>query len=396
MTSWKDRLLYFGAYPVGHGAVDWGGAALWLLAPAMALAMDLSPAKVGLLFTGRAIGAGIAYFPAGILGDSVRRRGPFLLSTFWWVVAGYLAASVAGPFWLVVVLIAFASAGAGAWHPVAMGDMVRRMPERRAMALAIHGIGGTIAEVLAPLSVGFLVAFMDWRQALQVSTIPAVLLGVVFLRVAWLVPPSPQVSFPWADVRYLGGVLQRPASLGILLVLMLHSMSIIALMSMTPLYLVQERGLSSGVAGSAFAALVLTAAVAAPFMGRLSDSVGRKRLSLLGLAGGAIAVVLMTVVPNTALLVLVMMVGGMLLISLRAILMATALEMVGMRHSTVLGFLFTIGEGIGALGAVLAGAVGNTDLSRALMLAAALALAAGVVAVVHPFTRAQAAAVDSA
>ncbi len=49
-TGSDRRWLYFVAFPAGHGAVDWGGGAYWVLAPAIALHMGLSPAGVGLLF----------------------------------------------------------------------------------------------------------------------------------------------------------------------------------------------------------------------------------------------------------------------------------------------------------------------------------------------------------
>ena len=93
-TQRSQRFFLF-FFPLGHMAVDWGGGALLLLASAMALAVDLSPAWVGLLLTSMELGAGLAYAPAGLLGDGVRRRGLMLLGSFWWVTIGYLAASFA-------------------------------------------------------------------------------------------------------------------------------------------------------------------------------------------------------------------------------------------------------------------------------------------------------------
>ena len=125
VLSRGDKLLYLGIFPTGHGAVDWGSGALWLLAPAIALALDLSPTQVGLIFSLNTLGAGLVYVPAGILGDSMTRRGFFLLSTFWWVALGYIVASLTSSFWTLVPFLTIAAAGAGAWHPVAMGTMVQ-------------------------------------------------------------------------------------------------------------------------------------------------------------------------------------------------------------------------------------------------------------------------------
>ena len=61
--------------------------------------------------------------------------------------------------------------------------------------------------------------------------------------------------------------------------------------------------------------------------------------------------------------------------------MATALERIGHRESTVLGLISAVGEGVAALGAVLAGLVGDIDLAYALILAAILSVLAGLAVV---------------
>ena len=62
-------------FAVGHLANDWPIAGLWLIVPAAGIAMDLSPAEVGLLFTLFSIGGSVAYIPAGFLADHVSDRG---------------------------------------------------------------------------------------------------------------------------------------------------------------------------------------------------------------------------------------------------------------------------------------------------------------------------------
>ena len=92
-TSTNRFLL--AALPVGHLANDWPGAALWVLAPAIAQSMGLGPVEVGLLITIHSVGASVAYVPAGIVGDYFRNRGNLLAITFWWVAIGYFAAASA-------------------------------------------------------------------------------------------------------------------------------------------------------------------------------------------------------------------------------------------------------------------------------------------------------------
>jgi len=81
---------------------------------------------------------------------------------------------------------------------------------------------------------------------------------------------------------------------------------------------------------------------------------------------------------------------GVTFIGIRPTLMATALETVGARETSVLGFIFALGEGVGAVGAFLAGLVGGIGLTWAIIFAAALALlSAGILAARPTVTRAR-------
>ena len=87
------------AFSLGHMANDWAPSTIWIVAPAIAASMDLSPAEVGLLITLVSVGGALGYLPAGILADRVADRGRLLLATFWWVAAGYFVAAFAPGFW---------------------------------------------------------------------------------------------------------------------------------------------------------------------------------------------------------------------------------------------------------------------------------------------------------
>jgi len=365
------------AFPTGHAAVDWGSAAFWLLAPAMALAMDLSATQIGVLFVMRQIGGGITQLPAGLIGDSISKRGRFLLATFWWVAVAQLIASVSPGYWLVGVFLALASAGAAAWHPVAMGTMVQRMPDRRAFALAVHSIGGTVAEIVAPLLVGFLLVFLDWRQVLQLSTVPAMIVGLMFVRLSAMVPASAEGAITRSELRELVRAITRPTPMLVLLVLVLHNMSILALMSMAPLYFQEVREFSSGLSGVAFAVFVVSGAVAAPLIGRISDRAGRTPITLVGLLGGGISAWLITVAPGTAGIFALLFLTGFLMLTVRPVLMAMALETIGRREATVLGFISTIGEVVSAPAAAVAGMVADINLTYPFILSAGLSGVAG-------------------
>ena len=118
--------------------------------------MGLSPTQIGLLFMIHSMGAALAYFSAGMLADHVANRGAILAVTFFWVSFGYLAASFSDGFWVFAILIAIASMGDAAWHPIATGVLAQIHKTKRAYALGMHSIGGHISEVIALPVCGFI------------------------------------------------------------------------------------------------------------------------------------------------------------------------------------------------------------------------------------------------
>ncbi|MBT6276679.1 MAG: MFS transporter [Chromatiales bacterium] len=180
-------------FPLGHLVNDWPGAALWLLAPAMALSYDLSTAEVGLLLTLHGAGASLGYLPAGIIGDRISNRSAALVTTFLWVAIGYGAAAYAGGLWSLGAALAVAGIGAAA-------VMIEGAPERRAQLIGIHAVGGSLAEVGAPLVAGALLTLMDWPSVLLWCVVPPAVLGGVFFVCQGQVPRSSRAKVSAKDV----------------------------------------------------------------------------------------------------------------------------------------------------------------------------------------------------
>ena len=68
-----------------------------------------------------------------------------------------------------------------------------------------------------------------------------------------------------------------------------------------------------------------------------------------------------------------------LLTAVRPVILAAAVEYSGKSEATTLGIVFTVLDGVGMFGALLAGLVGEIDLSYAFIMAAAMAFCAGLV-----------------
>jgi len=384
LTKRFPNLFYLTVFPIGHFSVDAPGGALWLLVPAMALEWGLSPAEAGFIITAHNLGAGLGYLPAGILADRIDRRGLLLLGSIWWVVVGYIAASMAPGYWSIVLLLAIAAIGDAAWHPIATGTMVQRMPQRRAYALGVHLTGGMMAEVIIPVAVGVLLTVMDWYTVLRLSVLPAVLFGIAFLWLHRKVPQGRGPTLSWNDLRALVRVWSRPLGIGTFVMMAMSSVSYIGLLAMTPLFLQEHHGYSSVASGAIFAVMLLGGAVAAPLLGRLADRVSRKRVIIFALALGAIGSGIAAFTTTGVILIAGLTLGASILTGVRPVLLATAIEISRQRETTTLGFVYTAMDGVGAMGAVLAGLSGSVDLRYAIVFASATAAATTLIAGLLP------------
>ena len=112
-----------------------------------------------------------------------------------------------------------------------------------------------------------------------------------------------------------------------------------------------------------------------PFMGKLSDQADRRRVIVFGIATAALCAFTIPVLESNDLLLLifgVLMVGVGLLEGIRSSVLAAAVEFTGRREGTTLGFAFTLMDGLGAFGALLAGWAATIQYSHAFILAGIL------------------------
>ena len=278
-----DRFL-LGSLSLGHMTNDWVAGTIWLLAPAIAASMGLGPTEVGLILTINGIGAGLAYLPAGIIADRSRHPGYLMLFSFWWVAIGYWSATLVPGFWPITLLLAFGVMGDAFWHPVATGVLVKEMPQRRAQVLGIHAVGGSIgAEILGPLTTGFLLGYFDWQTSLQILLIPAVVMGFLFFPIARRIHSKTSQTVKTINLKGLVKHWMHRPGIALISIMILYNMALMAILGMTPLYLQNEYGLSPLYSGFVFAAMLLLGTAFQPIAGKYSDRNGRKPLILFAL-----------------------------------------------------------------------------------------------------------------
>ena len=153
-------------------------------------------------------------------------------------------------------------------------------------------------------------------------------------------------------------------------------MALIALMTMSPLFMQRELGFNSAQTGMAFAAAMLVGSIGQPIVGRLSDRRGRFGIFAVGsvVAAGLAGAVVLFDAPVLIISLLTMAMA--VLVTIRSGVLAMAVDHASKHEATALGFVFVVLDGVGALGAVLAGLVGDFSLVASFGLAGGLSLLA--------------------
>ncbi len=378
----KTNLLI--PFSIGHFSNDLVPIGMYILIPAFGAAMGLSPAKIGLLFMIHSLGSSIAFFPAGLLADHVANRGILLAASFFWVGFGYLTASFADGFWVFAILIAIAGMGDAAWHPIATGVLAQMHKARRAYALGMHAVGGHISEVIALPVTGLLLTMWDWRTAIQILVIPTLLTGFFFIFIAPRVPRHVNSRPTRADFADIWRIWTSRSGLRVLALFISYNMGLFAIITMTPLYLRANHGFGWMATAIAMAAMMLPGALLQPWMGKISDRVGRRPLIIFGNAAATGAAFIAWLPTTFVLSIIALGVALTALVAIRAVLLAAAVDHAGGREGTSLGLAFAFMDGFAASAAVLAGLVGENDIANAFLLASGFSLVAVVFAVTTP------------
>ncbi len=378
----KTNLLI--PFSIGHFSNDLVPVGMYIFIPAFGAAMGLSPAEIGLLFMIHSLGSSMAFFPAGLLADHVANRGILLTASFFWVGFGYLTASFVDGFWAFAMLIAVAGMGDAAWHPIATGVLAQMHKARRAYALGMHAVGGHISEVIALPAAGLLLAMWDWRTAIQILVIPTLLTGIFFIFISPKVPRHVNSRPTRADFADIWRIWTTSSGLRILALFISYNMGLFAIITMTPLYLRANHSMSWMATGFAMAAMVLPGALLQPWMGKISDRVGRRPLIVFGNAAATGAAFVAWLPTTFGLSFIALGVALTVLVAIRAVLLAAAIDHAGGREGTSLGLAFAFMDGFAASAAVLAGLAGENDIANAFLLASGFSLVAVIIAVTTP------------
>ena len=152
-------------------------AAVSTIATDMGLAQwqDLMPYGAGAFFM-----FGLGSLPAGRLGDLWGRRSMMLIFFFGIGTASILTAFTQTP-WQLAISLTLIGVFASIYHPVGIPMLLERASNPGA-TIGFNGLAGNLGVAVAALLTGFLIQWFGWRAAFVLPGVVALLCGWVFAR----------------------------------------------------------------------------------------------------------------------------------------------------------------------------------------------------------------------
>lgn len=210
-------------------------------------------------------------------------------------------------------------------------------------------------------------------------------MGFLFVPIAKRIGSNASKKISVIDLKGLARHwLNGPGKL-LILTMVLYNLALMAILGMTPLYLQSEHGLSPFYAGLVFAAMLLIGTIFQPITGKYTDRRGRKPLIVITLVVSSLFAILAGLSSDLGWVMTGLLPAAALLTSIRPVVLAAAVDYSGKSEATTLGIVFTVLDGVGMLGALFAGLIGEFSLNYAFLLAAGFAMASALICMLLSF-----------
>jgi MFS transporter, FSR family, fosmidomycin resistance protein len=322
---------------LGHGLTHWYTATFYILLPLIGKELGLTYTQIGLIMTIQHLAGAISNLPGGMVVDMVGQKGYLMAASLFWVGVPYAFMSITNDFWMLLLCVTLVGIGNNIWHPAAMPTLAYRYPQRKALVLSFHGMGGNLGEAIAPIVVGALLAWYSWRTVVVINVVPGITMAVLILLMlgAFMTTRSDGDSGinEKGEKRTIRAYLTDYMSLLRNRALMLVSfssafrtMTQAGLLTFLPVYLAYELGYSPFLVGASMTVIQVAGFIAGPIGGHLSDKMGRRRVVMASMALSGVMLAGMVLVGESPLFVVFIALVGFFLYAMRAVLQAWAIE----------------------------------------------------------------------
>jgi MFS family permease len=408
-----SRLDYrnMGLITLGHSLTHWYPATFYMLLPLIGAELGLSYSQIGFIMTCQYAAGAISNVPGGMLVDMWGRKGQLMALSLFWVGFPYLLMGFSTQYWMFLVCVMLVGMGNNLWHPTAIPLLGRMFPQRKGLALSLHGMGGNVGDALAPLAVGILLTTLSWRQIVMINVIPGAAMSVLLLYFLGALTFAPKyakaakgegaaqpatatatattTAIPNVNsggqsmgsyMQGLRSLMRTPGLMMLTLSSSFRSMTQGTLLTFLPLYLAKEMHYEVFWVGAVMALLQIAGFIASPIAGHLSDTMGRRTILMTSFGVSGVVLILMTFAGGSILFVYLIAVLGFFLYAARPIMQAWMLEATPPNMGgTAIGLMFGMQSGAQAIAPILGGIVADRyGLMAAFYLLAATIILANI------------------
>jgi MFS family permease len=376
---------------LGHGATHWVAGTFYILLPLLTEDLRLSYTEAGLLVSIFYVSSFAANFGSGVVVDVTGRKVIFQVLSLV-IGAGALAVfGVTGLYVILAAMVALIGATNNLWHPPAIAFISERYPEHRGYGLAIHAMGASIGDMIAPAMVGLLLLTFTWQGAAAISTLPVFLVVLVFMF--YLMPmdrPAPGTKRNGIGLsdyfKGLGQLIRRRAVLGLCMMAAFRSMAQVGLVMFLPLYLFDVLKVSPWLMGIAITCMHLGGVIVSPIAGTLSDRIGRRPVVMAGLTATTVIIVALPLIPNATAFVVAVAVLGFVLYAVRPVIHSWMMDLAPAEiGASATSLLFGTQAALSVLMPLIGGAVADAyGLVEVFYVIAAIMLVANLMVVLLP------------
>jgi len=396
----QGNYLILSIISASHGIFHFMSQSFSVMLPAIKETFGINPVQVGALITVKTLASGIASIPGGMISDYFRRhRGRLMMICMIAFALGWFIVSISPVYALLIVGMIVLSISGSVWHLPSLAVLGARFAKTRGTAMAIHGAGGSIGDILGPMVTGVLLGFMSWRGILSISSIIPFVMGIV---IVWLLTGTGDGKKTAAEqeeddekvdfrlqLQAVKEVMRKTHIWRVNIVAGFRGMCFDIISTFFPLFMKDELGLSSSSIGFHFGLLWAIGITVSPLMGYLSDRFGRKRVLVPAVLYSSVLLVALALFGRGIMFTILIALLGVSIRSDYSILTATILDLVGDKvATTMLGILSFTRFMMAAAAPLIAGALYQyAGMDATLYFVAALFAIAGIIFMTADLTK---------
>jgi len=389
-TQQGSYLILF-CFVLSHATFHFMSQSFSVMLPAVKDTFGINPVQIGAIITAKELAAGLSSLPGGMLSDYLRHHRVQIMALCMVVFAAGWLIIAFSPFYqlLMVGMMIIAVAGT-VWHLPSLAELGRLFTHSRGTALAVHGAGGSLGDILGPVITGLLLGAISWQGIISMYTVVPLIIAVWIL---WAFGRSDNAinvakesgleekKDVKTQLKFTRDILRRTHIWRVNLVAGFRGMCFTVLVTFLPLFMNEDLGFSSKSIGFHFGLLWTIGIIASPMMGHLSDRWGRKIVLVPSLLYSCVFIILLALIGNGGWFTLIIVMLGISVRSDYSLVSATLLDITGdQMATTMLGVLSFTRFLMGAASPLIAGALYQYyGMQATLFFVAALFLASAII-----------------